>query len=50
MFPIEELQKKINEEIVRRSTVLNARQPAELYAPIDYSLGVGGKRLRPVCF
>jgi len=48
MFPIEELQKKINEEIARRSAVLNARQPAELYAPIDYSLGVGGKRLRPV--
>jgi geranylgeranyl diphosphate synthase, type II len=48
MFPIEELQKKINEEIVRRSVGLNARHPAELYAPIDYSLGVGGKRLRPV--
>jgi geranylgeranyl diphosphate synthase type II len=48
MFQIEELQKKINQEIARRSAGLNARQPAELYAPIDYSLGVGGKRLRPV--
>lgn len=48
MFPIEELQKKINGEIARRSAGLNARHPAELYAPIDYSLGVGGKRLRPV--
>jgi geranylgeranyl diphosphate synthase type II len=48
MVPIEELQKIINEEIARRSAGLNARQPAGLYAPIDYSLGVGGKRLRPV--
>ncbi len=48
MFPIEELQKIINGEIARRSAGLNDRQPAELYAPIDYSLGVGGKRLRPV--
>jgi geranylgeranyl diphosphate synthase type II len=48
MFPIEELQKKINVEIARRSNGLNSRQPAGLYAPIDYSLGVGGKRLRPV--
>lgn len=48
MYPIETLQQKINHEISRRSAFLNARQPAELYAPIDYSLGVGGKRLRPV--
>jgi geranylgeranyl diphosphate synthase, type II len=48
MFPIETLQKKINEEVARRSVGLKARQPAGLYAPIDYSLGVGGKRLRPV--
>lgn len=48
MFPIEELQKKINVEIARRSNGLNSRQPSGLYAPIDYSLGVGGKRLRPV--
>lgn len=48
MYSIEELQTKINREIARRSAGLNARQPAELYAPVDYSLGVGGKRLRPV--
>lgn len=48
MYSIEELQTRINREITRRSANLNARKPAELYAPVDYSLGVGGKRLRPV--
>ena len=48
MYSIEELQIIINKEIARRSAGLKARQPAELYAPIEYSLGMGGKRLRPV--
>lgn len=48
MYSIKELQARVNEEIARRSAGLNARKPAELYAPVDYSLGVGGKRLRPV--
>lgn len=48
MATIEELQNIIHAEIARKSAGLNARKPMELYAPIDYSLGVGGKRLRPV--
>ncbi len=48
MYPIEKLQKIINDEIARRSEGLNSREPAELYIPVAYSLGVGGKRLRPV--
>ncbi len=48
MYPIDKLQNLINNEIARRSVTLNRRKPAELYAPIDYSLAVGGKRLRPV--
>ncbi|SHF55073.1 geranylgeranyl diphosphate synthase, type II [Mariniphaga anaerophila] len=48
MYSKEELQNRINDEIVRRSAGLRARKPGELYAPIDYSLDVGGKRLRPV--
>jgi geranylgeranyl diphosphate synthase, type II len=48
MHPIEELQKIISDEILRRSAMLSTRKPAELYAPVHYSLGGGGKRLRPV--
>lgn len=48
MYSVEELQTRINGEIARRSANLKVRQPAELYAPVEYSLGVGGKRLRPV--
>lgn len=48
MYQIETLQKIINDEIARRAEILSARNPAELYAPVNYSLGMGGKRLRPV--
>lgn len=48
MYPIDKLQNLINDEIARRSVTLNNRKPVELYAPVDYSLAVGGKRLRPV--
>lgn len=48
MCPIEELQEKINAEIAKRMSGLTGQKPAELYAPVEYSLSVGGKRLRPV--
>ena len=48
MYSFEELQRIINSEIARRSAWLKTRKPMELYTPVEYSLGVGGKRLRPV--
>src|SRR6056297_3356527 len=48
MYSFEELQCLIDEEITRRMTALKFRKPAELFAPVNYSLEVGGKRLRPV--
>lgn len=48
MKSFEELQHLINNEISRRMARLTARKPAELYRPVNYSMGVGGKRLRPV--
>lgn len=48
MYSIEELQKIIDTEIVNCSKDLQKRNPADLYLPVDYSLEMGGKRLRPV--
>lgn len=48
MFSVEELQEKVNTEIISRSIALANQKPQELYAPVKYSLDMGGKRLRPV--
>jgi len=48
MFSVEELQEKVNAEIITRSTALADQKPQELYLPVKYSLDMGGKRLRPV--
>lgn len=48
MYTVEELQKLVEEEVERRSAELLKHSPVELYEPIHYSLGMGGKRLRPV--
>ena len=45
MFPIEDLQEKITQSI-RQLQVYD--EPAGLYEPISYTLGLGGKRLRPL--
>ncbi len=50
MYTFEELLEKINTEIQFRSEQLNKRQPVELYLPVEYTLEMGGKRLRPVLF
>lgn len=48
MYSVEELQKIINTEIDNRSEELNKLNPVKLYGPVEYSLKIGGKRLRPV--
>ena len=48
MYALDELQLRINKEVEKRSVELSALEPAELYSPVRYSLGVGGKRLRPL--
>ncbi|WP_297088824.1 polyprenyl synthetase family protein [uncultured Draconibacterium sp.] len=48
MYTITELQKLINEELKVRSTELKKTNPVDLYSPVNYSLDMGGKRLRPV--
>ncbi len=48
MVPIEKLQEMINAEIHSESARLSEKRPLKLYAPVEYSLGMGGKRLRPV--
>ena len=44
-FTSEELLKQVNEAI---ATIAYDRKPATLYAPIQYVLSLGGKRIRPV--
>ncbi|MEZ5147258.1 MAG: polyprenyl synthetase family protein [Bacteroidales bacterium] len=44
MEKLEALQKKIRERI---AGLEYSRQPENLYKPIDYTLNLGGKRLRP---
>jgi geranylgeranyl diphosphate synthase type II len=48
VYSVAELQKFINTEIEKRSEDLKKLNPANLYSPVDYSLEMGGKRLRPV--
>lgn len=48
MYSVEELQKIINAEIENRSDELKLLNPVDLYRPVEYSLKIGGKRLRPV--
>jgi len=48
MYSFDKLVDIINAEIQKRSKELKKRNPLNLYAPVNYSLGIGGKRLRPV--
>lgn len=48
MYSVDELQKIITTELQIRSEELKKMTPANLYLPVDYSLEMGGKRLRPV--
>lgn len=48
MHTVEELQNLVEKAIKNRSGELLQKTPVELYEPIQYSLEMGGKRLRPV--
>lgn len=48
MYSITELQNIVNTELNVRIESLNKQSPENLYVPVDYSLEMGGKRLRPV--
>jgi len=48
MYSVKELQKIVNDEIKNRSEELKKLNPSKLYSPVNYSLDIGGKRLRPV--
>ena len=47
-YSVNELQEVLKNEIRNRSNELKERNPELLYQPIEYSLEMGGKRLRPV--
>ncbi|HSH20563.1 MAG TPA: polyprenyl synthetase family protein [Draconibacterium sp.] len=47
IYSIAELQKIINTDLHIRLEELKKMNPADLYHPVDYSLEIGGKRLRP---
>lgn len=48
MKTIDQLQQIIETEIESRTEEMLMQNPRELYEPINYSLEMGGKRLRPV--
>jgi len=48
LYSVAELQKIVNAELQIRSVNLKKMNPSGLYGPVDYSLEMGGKRLRPV--
>lgn len=48
MYSVDELQELVEKEIALRSEAMLQNTPVELYEPIQYSLEMGGKRLRPV--
>ncbi|NOY95343.1 MAG: polyprenyl synthetase family protein [Chlorobi bacterium] len=48
MYTISALQDIFNSEIEKESTRLISSGPENLYAPIKYTLSMGGKRIRPV--
>lgn len=48
MYSVDQLQNIVEKEMARRSKEMLKNSPVELYQPIQYSLEMGGKRLRPV--
>ncbi len=48
LYPVDELQNMVNEDFHLRFSKLNEMKPAGLYEPVNYSLQMGGKRLRPL--
>jgi geranylgeranyl diphosphate synthase type II len=48
VYSVAELQEIFTAELRKRSDGLKKMSPANLYVPVDYSLEMGGKRLRPL--
>lgn len=48
MYTINELQSFISAEIDKEISRIGQAEPKNLYEPVGYALGMGGKRLRPV--
>ncbi|WP_299578835.1 polyprenyl synthetase family protein [uncultured Sunxiuqinia sp.] len=48
MYSIQELQELLVEQLQQEATQIGQTQPVNLYQPIEYTLHMGGKRLRPV--
>lgn len=48
MYSINELRDIINSAIKKESEIINSLSPNNLYEAVTYTLGMGGKRLRPV--
>jgi len=48
VYSVAELHEILSLELQRRSDDLKKMNPANLYEPVDYSLEMGGKRLRPL--
>lgn len=48
MYSVAELNEILTTELQKRSEDLKKMNPANLYEPVDYSLEMGGKRLRPL--
>ncbi|WP_439182014.1 polyprenyl synthetase family protein [Carboxylicivirga taeanensis] len=44
MYTISDLQKIVEKELAKQDYIV---EPANLYRPIDYVMGMGGKRIRP---
>ncbi|MGQ7868917.1 polyprenyl synthetase family protein [Sunxiuqinia sp. sy24] len=48
MYSIPELQEMLVEQLNKEAGLIGKTQPINLYQPIEYTLHMGGKRLRPV--
>ena len=48
LYKVDELQDIFNKELEKSVSELSKKDPLELYRPVEYSLGMGGKRIRPL--
>ncbi len=48
MYSLKSLQKIFTDRLEEEASQIGNRQPANLYQPVQYTLNMGGKRLRPV--
>ena len=48
LYSIEDLQQRVIDRLSQEAQKIGQTQPVHLYQPIEYTLNMGGKRLRPV--